>query len=334
MEKGKNQKSRPQFRPISEKLPLRMDNKPGTPTELHYQKGYVNNKIAIRFFKDQMIIKTLVSKTVKSWDFYNSENIWDVIVELGGQRPVDAHFQREESLTDIVERYFQKLGYSIQKQPKLGENTPDLLVSKGKNIAYIELKAYFGKTYVAEAEVAQILKYFALTKQDPGIKAKIDSGEINPPKFIFITTGKILSIEKNSLLNGELLKLPEKEQIEFIKKKYRKYLKELGSTRSMEARDTRMMYYFAHEKFEKYQMNENWCCPAIHQLKTAISLDLLIEDKVEIEDRRYDVYLVPPVIFSQILLNAGLSQEQEIFNKIQETWLERLITDKSLIQLM
>jgi hypothetical protein len=102
----------------------------------------------------------------------------------------------------------------------------------------------------------------------------------------------------------------------------------------MEARDTRMMYYFAHEKFEKYQMNENWCCPAIHQLKTAISLDLLIEDKVEIEDRRYDVYLVPPVIFSQILLNAGLSQEQEIFNKIQETWLERLITDKSLIQLM
>lgn len=333
MEHNKNQKFRPQFRPVSEKLPLRMDNKPGTPTELYYQKGFVNNKIALRFFKDQMIIKTLVSKTVKSWDLYDSENIWDIIVELGGQRPVDAHFQREESLTDIVEHYFQKLGYSIQKQPKLGENTPDLLISKGKYLAYIELKAYFGKTYVAEAEVAQILKYFALTKQDPDIKAKIQSGEIFPPKFIFITTGKILSIEKNSLLNGDLLKLPEKEQIEFIKKKYRKYLKELGSTRSMEARDTRMMYYFAHEKFEKYHMDENWCCPAIHQLKSPISLDLLIEDKVKIDDRSYDVYLVPPAVFSQILQDSELIQEREVFNKIQETWLERLITDKSLIKL-
>jgi Holliday junction resolvase len=330
---GNSNIPRVQFRPISEKLLLKMDNKPGTPTDLYYQKGFVNNKIALRFFKEQMIIKTLVSKSVKSWETFEGANIWDVIVELGGQRPFKAHFQREDSLTNIVQNYFQKLGYTIQKQPKLGENTPDLLVTKGKDLAFIELKAYFGKTYVAEAEVAQILKYFALSKQDPVFKAKVESGEINTPKFLFITTGKILSIEKNSLLNGELLKLSVKEQIEFIKKKYRKYVRELGAARSLEARDTRSIYCFAHQKYEKYQMDSNWCCPAVYQLQSPISLDLLIENKSNISNQIYDVFLIPAHVFSETLKDAGLLQEQAIFNKIQDTWLERLIVDNNLIKI-
>lgn len=321
------------FRSTSKKQKLRLDNKPRTMTSIKYEKGYVGNKIAVRFYKKRKMIKIIVSRTETSWKAMEGKNIWDVIRHMGGQRPESAHQQREEALTKIVNRYFEHFGYKTEEQPKIKGNTPDILARKGKHVAYLELKAYFGKTLTAEAEIAQLLKYYALAQDDKKTQKKIKNNEIYPPKFFLITTGKMLPPNKNALLNGDLKNIPLAERTDYIKSKYRKYLRSLHLGRSLEARDTRSILYYAHYKFDKYLMEEYWDNPSVVQIDEQRHLNKLIEGKIKFDGKMYEVFLVPAPIFDRLLGNIGLKREREIFNRIRATWMERLIMNRAILDL-
>lgn len=325
---GKSDSSR--FRPVSKKIRLKMDNKPRTPTIFTYQKGYVKDKIGLRFYKKENkqdnVFKTLISSNKDSWKSKNDLSIWKVICELGGQDPESAQKQREECLMQIVSSYFEKLGYKIEIEPSLNQNTPDMLLTKGKYLCYIELKAYFSKTVVGEPEIAQLIKYFAIPSSDPELSAKITANQIYPPKFMLIHTGNLIPFNKNSLFNEEIREIQsEDNRIKFIKRKYRDHLKKLGRPNNMEGFDTRNIYYNAWRKFKKYYSDPD-PKPNILQLEKPVSLDELIKKR-----NSSNVILIPSEIFSQILALSNLKYEKKMFERIQSTWIERLIFDKSLL---
>jgi len=316
------------FKPASKKIRLKIDNKPKTPTIFSYQKGYIDNKLALRFLKKdkkrEIVYETLISTANDSWKSKSDVGIWDIIREFGGQSPEQARFQREECLMEIVRSYFEKFGYSIEFEPRLNQNTPDILVTKGKHLCYIELKAYFRKTIVGEPEVAQLLKYYSIAQNFPEISEKVAVGEIYPPKFLLINSGSLIPFSENSIFNGELKDIQSKEkQIKFIDKKYQDYLKELGRPNNMESRDTRFIYYKAADKFKKYYV-EFESPPKVRQLNKPKRLDKLIEAQ-----NKYDVILIPSRIFSQILFLANMRHERTKFTRLRNSWLERLILDKS-----
>lgn len=325
---GKSDSSR--FRPVSKKIRLKMDNKPRTPTIFTYQKGYVKDKIGLRFYKKENkqdnVFKTLISSNKDSWKSKNDLSIWKVICELGGQDPESAQKQREECLMQIVSSYFEKLGYKIEIEPSLNQNTPDMLLTKGKYLCYIELKAYFSKTVVGEPEIAQLIKYFAIASSDPELSAKITANQIYPPKFMLIHTGNLIPFNKNSLFNEEIREIQsEDNRIKFIKRKYRDHLKKLGRPNNMEGFDTRNIYYNAWRKFKKYYSDPD-PKPNILQLEKPVSLDELIKKR-----NSSNVILIPSEIFSQILALSNLKYEKKMFERIQSTWIERLIFDESLL---
>ena len=325
---GKSDSSR--FRPVSKKIRLKMDNKPRTPTIFTYQKGYVKDKIGLRFYKKENkqdnVFKTLISSNKDSWKSKNDLSIWKVICELGGQDPESAQKQREECLMQIVSSYFEKLGYKIEIEPSLNQNTPDMLLTKGKYLCYIELKAYFSKTVVGEPEIAQLIKYFAIPSSDPELSAKITANQIYPPKFMLIHTGNLIPFNKNSLFNEEIREIQsEDNRIKFIKRKYRDHLKKLGRPNNMEGFDTRNIYYNAWRKFKKYYSDPD-PKPNILQLEKPVSLDELIKKR-----NSSNVILIPSEIFSQILALSNLKYEKKMFERIQSTWIERLIFDESLL---
>ncbi len=318
------------FRPVSKKIRLKMDNKPRTPTIFTYQKGYVKDKIALRFFKKEnkqdTVFKTLVSSNKDSWKSKNDLSIWKIISELGGQDPESAQKQREECLMQIVSNYFKKLSYEIEIEPSLNQNTPDMLLTKGKYLCYIELKAYFSKTIVGEAEIAQLTKYFAIASSDPELSTKITVGQVYPPKFMLIHTGFLIPFNKNSLVNGEIREIQSEEsRIKFIKRKYRDHLKKLGRPNNMEGFDTRNIYYNAWRKFKKYYNTSNPNLKIV-QLDKPVSLDELIKKR-----NSSNVILIPSEIFAQILNLSNLKYEKKMFERIQSTWIERLIFNKSLL---
>ena len=72
MSKAKPRKGK--FRSISSKIQLKLDNKTKTPTALYYQKGFVGDNIALRFFKNEKIIRTLSSKNLKKWNKINNNS--------------------------------------------------------------------------------------------------------------------------------------------------------------------------------------------------------------------------------------------------------------------
>lgn len=320
------------FKPISKKIRLRIDNRPKTPTIFTFQKGYVNDRLAIRFFKTEkkmeIVFKTLVSPKKQSWESKENISIWDVIVELGGQTPENARKQREECLMKICESYFKKRGYNVEFEPFINQKTPDVLVTKGKHACYIELKAYFSKTVVGEPEVAQTLKYYAEAQDSPEIKTKIEAKEMFPPKFMLIHSGKLIPFQENSLFNGDIKDLETTEKkIKFIDKKYRELVKQLGRPNNMESRDTRFIYYKAAEKLKKYYV-EFEKSPNILHLNKPHKLDLLIESP-----NKHEVILIPSRVFSQILYTSNLKFERAKFNHLQNTWLERLMLDKSICEI-
>jgi hypothetical protein len=226
----------------------------------------------------------------------------------------------------------------------------------------LELKAYFGRTIVGEPEVAQTLKYFAIIKSNEELNKQIEAGLLYPPKFMLITSGILTLEEDNSLLNGELEKIADiDEKVSYIKSQYKGHLKDLGWTRSLEARDTRSIYYNASSKIKRYYRDNNWGSPNILQLKKPVSLIDIIEDNVDSEfltavevhsadevhgteeahspdineksphNKPFDVILIPADIFEGILLNAGMVRERELFNRIRVTWMERLIFDNNIL---
>jgi hypothetical protein len=118
-------------------------------------------------------------------------------------------------------------------------------------------------------------------------------------------------------------------KIKQIKKNYKKYLKELGYPNNMEARDTRNIYRFAHKKVEKYSLAlQTDFTSNVLQLRYPKSLDILIES-----DLKYDVILIPSDLFSELLETAGFKRELTVFNRISKSWLERLIFDRSLLEI-
>lgn len=347
-------KNNKNFQPVSKKIRLKLNNKPRTPTLFMYQKGFVNGRIALRFSKKDEVFKVLVSTKRKTWDYKKTpsrtkgksdkardeiKEIWDVISDFGGQTPDQAQAQRENCLTYIVSNYFKKYGYNIEEQPRILENTPDLLITKeveknntvSRYSSYIELKAYFGNTIVGESEVAQILKYHALFK-NPDVRKSLNadtSPDAIKPKFMLITTGDLIPFSKNSFFNGDFSKLEnEQDKTKLIKQKYKFHLKKLGWPNNMESNDTRNIYRFAHKKIKKYSLSlETEYNTEVLQMKKPESLYKLIENK-----NHWEVILIPAGIFSEILRLAGLKKECELFKHIGKAWLERLVFSKSILK--
>ncbi|MHA1340099.1 MAG: restriction endonuclease [Promethearchaeota archaeon] len=338
------------FKALSEVKRLYLNNKNQFKTSIFYQIGEINNKLAIRFYKNRKPIKTLIAEDMQTnfdlKDFMN-EDIWRLIEKLGGQTLSKAHFQREESLTAIIKSYFEKKGFVIEEQPKLGEYQPDLLVYKKEDKAkraYIEIKAYFGKTYVGEPEIAQLLKYYQVYHLNNGnnkenLQENVSNEEnsknkeknINP-KFLLITTGKLIKNKENLLFDMNFRNLKKEKQIERVKSKYKKYMDELNFVRSLEMRDTKSMYKFAFDRFKKNYIDEIWSIPKMHRLTKPISLDKIIDPPPNAWYSKFDVFLIPAYTFAEILKREKLEKEEKIFQKIRKTWIERMIFDKNLIK--
>ncbi|MBN2155559.1 MAG: hypothetical protein JW776_05915 [Candidatus Lokiarchaeota archaeon] len=313
------------FQPIHKKRPLKLQNKWSTPTGLFFQKGMVNSHIAIQFFKNNKILKTLVSENEESW-VGKDDNIWDLIIQFGGQSPDHARCQREIALTAIVNTYLKSIGYASLEQPQLNGTTPDILAIKNEFSCFIEIKAYFGRTIVGEAEVAQLVKYYNILQNKPEIMKHFGVKDSIPPKFMLITTGQLPPYNKNSVFNGELFNLPEEKQLEFIKKKYKDIIKKMGYSKYLEGRDTRNIYKYSWEKYKKQIKYKFATPPRAQQLTRPRKLDYMIENRHDI-----DMILIPARIFSQILDLSGLTKEREYFERIRSSWLSQLILDKELI---
>ena len=315
------------FQPISKKRPLKLTNKWATPTGIAYKKGYTakDGYIALQFFRNNKLINTLVSKTDKSWKSKH-ENIWNLIQELGGQSPDHARSQREIALTGIMDTYLKSIGYTSTEQPQLNETTPDILAIKKPYSCFIELKAYFGTTIVGEAEVAQIIKYYNIVKSTAGIMKSYGLDNSVPPKFLLITTGKLPSMEKNSIFNGDLKELDEEKQLEFIKNKYKTINKKLGYARTLEGRDTMFIYKYAYDKFKKQIKYKYEIPPRVEQINRPRKLDKFIENSDDV-----DMLLIPAGVFSRILWLSNLRKEQDYFERIRKSWLSDLVLDKNLI---
>lgn len=305
------------FSPVSRRKRLFLENKKKTSTILLYQKGFINDSIAIRFFLRNKLFKTLISSK-KSWNEEKDRDIWDLLSEFGGQSIDKARLQREECLTQIVRTYFHKLGYEIEEQPHLNGTTPDILISKknGKYSCYIELKAYYKTTIVGEPEVAQLLKYYVNAQQNTELKKKIENNEAFPPKFILITTGNLIPLENNAIFNSE-------DTNQDIKSKYRKYVNKMGRPRDLEERDAQIIYIFSYKKFKKNYIE---CKPKVIQLNKPQHLDKLIETKNSTE-----VILIPAGVFAKMLYLANMKKEKILFSRVQKTKLERLLVDKDYL---
>ncbi|MHA1819613.1 MAG: hypothetical protein ACTSU2_17000 [Promethearchaeota archaeon] len=259
----------------------------------------------------------MVRRDLDDWAVYEDKDIWQIIQDFGGQTIDQARMQREACLTKIVRNYFEHFGYEVEEQPKLGENTPDVKVKKEKYLAYIELKAYYYTTIVGEPEVAQILKYYNLALENKEILESLQSKKIFPPKFLLITSGKLVAKSENAILLSEN---PEA----LIKSKYKGYLNELGFPRDLEERDAQIIYIYSPKRFKKHKSS---IIPKVLQPKRPQQLTELIEDhNVE------PLILVPSEIFSKILIYAGLKREQFIFERLRKTKLERLIVDKTYLE--
>ena len=316
------------FKPINKKrLSLKLTNKWSTPTGLAYLKGMVGSHIAIQFFRNNKLIKTLVSASKSSWNGRKEENIWNLIYKLGGQSPDTARSQREVALTGIMDTYLKSLGYSCNEQPKLIETTPDILAIKGPYSCFIELKAYFGKTIAGEAEVAQIIKYYNIVSSNKGIMKNFGMKNSIPPKFILITSGKLPPLEQNSIFNGDLTNLSDEKQLEFIKKKYKDINKKMGYPRYLEGQDTRNIYKYAWDKYKKQIKYKYEIPPRVERIAHPQKLDALIENSKDV-----DMILIPASVFSKMLKLSNLKKEKDYFERLRKSWLSDLILDKNLIK--
>jgi len=313
------------FHPIAKKRPLTLENKWNTPTGLLFQKGMVDSHIAIRFFRNNKALKTLVSENDTTW-VGRETNIWNLIYEFGGQSPDHARCQRETALTAILHTYLRAIGYTVTEQPQLNETTPDVLAAKGPYSCFIELKAYFGRTIVGEAEIAQLIKYYNIVHSNPEIMKTFGMNSAIPPKFMLITSGKLPAMKNNSLFNGELSSLSEEKQIEFIKKKYQDIIKKMGYSRYLEGRDTRNIYKFAWQKYKKQIKYKHDIPPRVDFINHPRKLDYIIENQGSI-----DMILVPANVFSRILWLSNLKRERFYFERLCKSWLSQLILDKGLI---
>jgi hypothetical protein len=226
-----------------------------------------------------------------------------------------------------MDTYLRSLGYGVMEQPKLLETTPDILAIKGQYSCFIELKAYFGKTITGEAEVAQIIKYYNIVKNNQGIMKNFSIVNSTPPKFMLITSGKLPPLEHNSIFNGDFHNLSDDKQLEFIKKKYKDINKKMGYPRTLEGRDTRMIYKYAFDKYKKQIKYKYDIPPRVDQITHPRKLDDLIENTKDI-----DMVLIPASVFSKMLKIANLKKEKHYFEKIRKSWLCDLILDKNLIK--
>jgi Holliday junction resolvase len=285
----------------------------------------VNSHIAMRFFRNEKILKTLISENDNTW-VGQRESIWNLIYEFGGQSPDNARSQRETTLTAIVHTYLRSLGYGAIEQPQLNETTPDILAIKSPYSCFIELKAYFGRTIVGEAEVAQLIKYYNIVHNNPAIMENFGVDTIIAPKFLLITSGHLPSMKNNSIFNGELSSLAEEKQIEFIKKKYQEIIKKMGYSRYLEGRDTRNIYKFAWEKYKKQIKYKHNIPPRVEYISRPRKLDYMIEN----EDGP-DMIFIPANVFSRILWLSNLKKERFYFERLCKSWLSQLILDKTLI---
>jgi len=321
------------FQILSKINRLILNNNKPFKTNIFYQIGKINNKISIRFYKNHKIAKTIIlNKEIENSSTLNEKdllieiknNIWQIIKENGGQLLTEAHYQREQSLSNIVKEYFRRKNFICIEQPKLENSKPDLLVKKRNNDSikvFIELKAYFGKTFVGEPEIAQLLKYYHYFKNNN------DSNS----KFFLITTGILIKNKENLLLNKNFMKLNIEEKIEQVNQKYKKYIKQLKFNPSLEMRDTKRIYKFSFERFKKNYKDEIFSVPKLYRLTKPIPLEKLIESESEGYSNA-DIFLIPAYTFINLLELENMQKEKELFIKIRNTWIEDLIFDRNIIK--
>ena len=205
-------------------------------TKISFHRGYKNGKCAMRFFFDDKIIVTRISKKT-DWKKYRALEMYDdrYLGDFGLQRYNTAQKQREQTLEFIVNEIFQNLNFQVEKNP-LHPYEPDLIYKKNNSLLIIELKAFHKNTVCAEPQFTQILKYaLAGTKLNKNLKKR----------FLLITSGELIPLKDTGFLQDKM------DINAFVKKRYDKLLKHLWNPEYIDDYERRGMYYSYYKNFWK-----------------------------------------------------------------------------------
>ena len=321
------------FRPISkiQKFAIFTAKGKAIPTTLSLQYGYSDSIAAIKFFREGQEITTRKSeKNRKKWNFKKKEKdgyspiTEDLLLEFGCQKRMNAQFQREICLKHVTEHFFQQFGMKVIEEPYLFQKTPDLVAYNDQMSIYIELKAYYYDTLVAEPELAQSLMYFSLAytqylkaKENPDYDCPDYAGKV--PKVYLVTSGNF-----NMAPEHPFLKDPDKKKfLRKVRKKYGKLIKQNYKHEGLDDHSSWGTYINGKKKFEK----EEWeVKPKIHILKAE---ELIAENRDHLKD--VGVFIIRPEEFEKMLTHYNLTHELTLFRQLQYSPIEQLMVYPNLI---
>ncbi|MHA1519632.1 MAG: hypothetical protein ACTSRK_05560 [Promethearchaeota archaeon] len=313
--------------------------KPHVIRHIHYNYGKIKRRRATMYYYNKQPVRLIYSgekdPLIKQMmnDFPPRVNFPPNTVSS----PI-ARSLREIGLKWIVERFFASMNYLTFDEPILEEVTPDCFVfpaAKAHKILeisgqktehpnnltkleidgalFVEIKAYHQTTCIGEKELLQTYNY-----------------AIKGGKALLITSGEIGDLSSLDILNQNGKESTNDEEtysesdfeefIKQVKKKNRKYLKNIDMSHSQDSFDTRGIYLSAHKKLKKmYRYTKNWpekIQYSILQTPTQIIEFLTSKDKLGI---------VVPSAFKDLLIQRGMEPVANLFSQIQARYLEEII---------
>jgi translation initiation factor 1 (eIF-1/SUI1) len=240
----------------------------------------------------------------------------------GGQTLMSARRQREKCLETIVERYFNNFGIKVQKQPLLGDFTPDILIKKRNHSCYIELKAFHESYICGDPEISQAMKYFEYIKQNHASQENKDLNS-ETQKVILITSGTLKSPEDVFFNN------PKMDTHQFISNYYKQKVLPRKRITTLDGLSARDIYRQASKKFKK-QFANGFSPMRIIFLK---EVDISYFPKYLFKVTNFDVLLISSDNFYQILKDANMDSLANKFDLLRRKTLEELIINGKILKI-
>ena len=339
-----------QFKPESKLIPFREqftnETHPHTIKHMHYQFGSIGKRRAVKFYYKKAPFRLVYS------------NVKDIFAEkLMTATPPRTNFPpttvsspiarslREFALKWIVEEFFSKIGYMSFDEPILDGVNPDCFIipsnqankvldlndhpvldEKGlidvelKDAIFVEIKAYHQSSLIGEKEVLQSFNY-----------------AVKGGKAMLITTGTIGEYDSFDILNNaETIKNhqlgdeydPEvyEDFVRAVKNKSRNLIKTIDMSHGQDSFDTRGIYISAGSKLKKtYKYTSSWPNQISYvKLRTPEAIQSFLSSDEKLG-------LVDPLAFWQLLKSQEQTKLAALFKRIQETYLEEIIMNPTLL---
>lgn len=288
-------------------------------TLIQYQHGRVNGKKAMQlFYKGELIATRFKSGKARDTAFD--------IQAYGGQDIHKAQSQREECLQVIISRLFEKHGCKVEIEPKLGDFTPDMLITRGELEFFIELKAYHRENLCGDVEISQAMKYFEKASrliEEHNEKLTKNTAEKPVPKTILITTADLIK-ERESYLGH-----PDETPRKYVKRFYKSYISPRKYVDTMDRFTAKMMYIHAAKKFVKNRKI------GFRPMNVVFSHDFLLDEfpAFFFKPEEYDVLLMDAELTYNLLKREGLSTEAHYFKVLREAKLEKLVLNRKVLEI-